>query len=58
MSTKNQLIKLREVNIPEDYVQMAELFNLIEPGSTSVVNNIFPNRFGKVLKGIYQQMLK
>lgn len=38
MSIKNssQTIKLRDLRLPEDYTQMAELFNLIEPGSTTV----------------------
>jgi GNAT superfamily N-acetyltransferase len=30
------IARLREIRIPEDYVQMANLFNLIEPGSTTV----------------------
>lgn len=38
MSIKNSSteIKIRDLNLPEDYLQMAVLFNLIEPGSTTV----------------------
>ena len=33
-----QTIKLREVSVPEDYAQMEALFNLIEPGSTTIAS--------------------
>jgi GNAT superfamily N-acetyltransferase len=35
LNIQNTEVKLREIRIPEDYVQLANLFNLIEPGSAT-----------------------